>query len=102
LEHFYNTHPVKLKTFMMNSVYKGKSKGKGVPAHAINACRRNGGVAPFILNCGSRCRGVVSLSPLPLYAQAKSLKYPLNGRLGEPQSHFGEERNLFPLPEFES
>jgi hypothetical protein len=32
---------------------------------------------------------VVSFTPQPLYPQGKSSRYPLNRRLGEPQSHSG-------------
>jgi hypothetical protein len=43
---------------------------------------------------------VVSFTPLPLYLQGKSPWYPLNRRLGEPQSRSGrggEEKNSRPL-----
>jgi hypothetical protein len=48
--------------------------------------------------------GVVSLTPPLLYSQGKSPLYVLKRRLDVPQSqygHFGEEKNLFPLPGFE-
>jgi hypothetical protein len=53
-----------------------------------------------ILDFGTRWRWVVSFTPLPLYTRGKSLRYPLDGRLGGPQSQSGrcrEEKNLFPL-----
>jgi len=46
---------------MLNSVYTGKSEGKVVPAYAMKASRRSGGIAPLILNCAIRCMGVVGL-----------------------------------------
>jgi hypothetical protein len=45
--------------------------------------------------------GVVSFTPWPLYPRRKCLQYPLNRRLGGPQSRLerrGEEKNLLPLP----
>ena len=83
---------------MLNSVYTGKSEGKVVPAYAMKACRWSGGIAPLILNCAIRCMEPLALATLCL---GKSLRYPLNIRLVGSQSHFGEERNLFKLPEFE-
>jgi hypothetical protein len=47
---------------------------------------------------------VVSFTPRPLYPQGKSPCYPLDRRLGVPQSRSGrsgEEKNSQPLPEFE-
>jgi hypothetical protein len=44
---------------------------------------------------------VVSFTPRPLYPQGKCLWYPLDRRLGGPQSHSGrggEEKNSLPLP----
>jgi hypothetical protein len=44
---------------------------------------------------------MVSLMSQPLYPWGKDSWYRLNGRLGGPQSHsvhFGEEKNLLPLP----
>jgi hypothetical protein len=52
-----------------------------------------------ILDLGTRWRWVVSLTPRPLYP-----RYPLDRRLGGPQSRSGrsgEEKNLLPLPEIE-
>jgi hypothetical protein len=56
----------------------------------------NGGIAPRILNLGSRWRWVVSFTPRPLYLQGKSPWYPLDRKLGGPQSRSGgggEEKN---------
>jgi hypothetical protein len=57
--------------------------------------------APRILDLGARWRWVVNFSPRPLYPQVKSPWYPLDRRLGEPQSlsgRGGEEKNSQPLP----
>jgi hypothetical protein len=42
----------------------------------------SGGIAPRILDFGTRCRWVVSFSPRPLYSQGMSSRYPLDRRLG--------------------
>jgi hypothetical protein len=47
---------------------------------------------------------VASFTPRPLYSQRKSPWYPLNSRLGGPQSssgHSGEEKNSQPPPGIE-
>jgi hypothetical protein len=56
-----------------------------------------GGYSSIFLDLGTRWRWVVSITPLPLYPRGKRLRYPLNRRLGEPQSRFGrceQEKNL--------
>jgi hypothetical protein len=48
---------------------------------------------------------VVSFTPRSLYPQGKSLCYPIDKRLDEPQyrsEHSGEKKNSQPLPGFES
>jgi hypothetical protein len=60
-------------------------------------------IAPRILDLGTRWRWVVSFTPRPLYPQGKRLRYPLDMRLGGPQSrsgHDGEE--TIPSPRWES
>jgi hypothetical protein len=60
---------------------------------------RNGGIAPHILDLGTRWRLVVTFTPRPLYLQGKSPWYSLDRRLGEPQSRSGrdgEEKNYQP------
>jgi len=55
----------------------------------------SGGIAPGILNLGTRLRWVVSFTPRPLYR-----RYPLYRRLGEPQSlsgRGGEEKKFLPI-----
>jgi len=59
---------------------------------------------PILLLNSPKWGGVGSITPRPLYSQLKSLKYPLNRRLGGPKGrfeHFEGEKNLFPLPGFE-
>jgi hypothetical protein len=54
---------------------------------------------------GTRWRGVISLTPRPLYPEGKSPWYPLDRRLGGPQSRSGhsggEEKNSNLLPGLE-
>jgi hypothetical protein len=69
--------------------------------HATNACWGSGGIALCILDLGARWRLVVSFTPRPLYPQGKSTCYPLDRRLGGPQSRSGrggEKKNSQPLP----
>jgi hypothetical protein len=64
----------------------------------------SGGIEPHILDVGTRCRWVVSFATRVLYPKGKSSWYPLERRLGGPQSRFGrgrEEKNYQPLPRFE-
>jgi hypothetical protein len=46
----------------------------------------SGGIAPSILDIGTRWRWMVSFMSRSLYPQGKSLWYPLDRRLGGPQS----------------
>jgi hypothetical protein len=72
-----------------------KGKGKIIPVlfstehHAMKAYWRSGGISPLILNLGTRCWWVVSFTPQPLYPQGKRRWYPLDRRLGGPQSRCG-------------
>jgi hypothetical protein len=64
-----------------------------------------GGVAPRILNLGTTWRWLISFTPRPLYPQGKSPWYPLDRRLGGPQSRSGrggEEKNSQPPPGIET
>jgi hypothetical protein len=64
----------------------------------------SGGIAPRILYLGTRLRWMVSFTPRSLYPQRKSSWYPLDRRLGGPQSRSGrggEEKNSQPLPGLE-
>jgi hypothetical protein len=61
----------------------------------------SGGIALRILDLGTRWRWVVSFTPRPLYNQGKIPCYPLDRRLGGPQSRSGrggEEKNSPLLP----
>jgi len=49
----------------------------------------NGGSALRIPSLGTRWRRMVSLTPRPLYLRGKNPWYPLNRRLGGPQSRSG-------------
>jgi hypothetical protein len=60
----------------------------------------SGRISPRIPDLGTRWRRVFSFMPRPLYAQGKSPCYPLDRRLGGPQSRSrrgGEEKNSQPL-----
>jgi hypothetical protein len=73
--------------------------------HAMKTYWGIGGVAPRILDLGTRCRWVVSFTPRPLHPQGKSPLYPLHRRLGGPQSRSGqggEEKNPSPRQESNS
>jgi hypothetical protein len=64
-----------------------------------------GGIAPRIPDLCTRWRWVVSFTPRPLYSQGNSPWYPLDRRLGEPQSrsgHNGKEKNSQPLQGIET
>jgi hypothetical protein len=61
-----------------------------------------GGIAPHILDLSTRWRWVVSFIRWLLYPQGKSPWYPLDRRLGRPQSqsgHGGKEKILSPFHE---
>jgi hypothetical protein len=51
------------------------------------------GISPLILDLGTRWRWVVSFTPRPLYPQGKSPCYPLDRRLGGPQSRSGRRES---------
>jgi hypothetical protein len=53
---------------------------------AMKAYWRSEGIAPHILDLGTRWRWVVTFTSWPLYPQEKSSWYPLDRRLGGPQS----------------
>jgi hypothetical protein len=46
----------------------------------------SGGIAPLIIDPGTRWRWVVGFTPRPLYPQEKSPWYPLDRRLGGPRA----------------
>jgi hypothetical protein len=49
----------------------------------------SGGIAPRIINLGTRWRWVVSSKPRPLYPQGKRPRYPLDRGLGGPRNRSG-------------
>jgi hypothetical protein len=72
--------------------------------HAMKTYWGNGGIVPRILDLGTRWRWAVSFILRPLYPQGKMPWYPLDRRLGVPQSRSGrggEEKNFQPLPGIE-
>jgi hypothetical protein len=63
------------------------------------------GIAPLIPDLGTRWRWVVNFTPRLLYSEGKSPWYPLDKRVGGPQSRSGsggEEKNSQPLPGLEA
>jgi len=72
--------------------------------HATKTCYGCGGIAPRILDLGTRWRLVVSFNPWSLYPQGTSPRYALDRRLGGPQNRSGrcgEKKNYKPLEGFE-
>jgi len=64
----------------------------------------SGGIDPRILNLGTRWRWVVCFTPRPSYPRRKIGRYPLDRKLGGPQSRSGrggEGKNSQPLPDIE-
>jgi hypothetical protein len=60
----------------------------------------SGCIDPHFLDLGTTWRRVVNFGPRPLYPRGKSPRYPLDRRLGGPQSRsgrFGEEKILDPI-----
>jgi len=59
--------------------------------HAVKTYRRSGGIGPHILNLGTTLKWVFSFPLRPLNPRVKApLPYPLNRRLGGPQSRSGQ------------
>jgi hypothetical protein len=90
------------------SDYQDKAKGKVVlcltKRLAMKTYWCKGGTVPRILDLGTRWGWVVSFMPPLLYPQGKSPRYPLDRRLGGPQSRSGrggEEINSQPPPAIE-
>jgi len=59
------------------NMWLSKGKGKATPAHAINAYKGSGVIAPLILHLSTRWRWVVSFMPWLFYPYRKTLYYPL-------------------------
>jgi hypothetical protein len=100
--------------FLMLHIVIDLDKGKGNVKVKLSLCfnwspRHEGvlgswGIAPRILDLGTRRRRVVSFTLRPLYPQGKCPWYPLDKRLGGLQSRSGrggEEKNSQPLPGIE-
>jgi len=74
-------------------------KGKGEVFPVLNYeprhedVLRSGGIAPRVLDFGTRWRWVVSFTPRPLYLR-ECLRYSLDRRLGEPESRSGKIPSL--------
>jgi hypothetical protein len=47
-------------------------KGKVIPVHAMKAYRRSRGIAPRILNLGTRWTSVLSFRPQSLYSRERT------------------------------
>jgi hypothetical protein len=61
--------------------------------------RQNKGIDPHFLDLGTSWRWVVRFTPRPLHPRGKSLRHPLDRRLGGPQNQSGrrgEEKILDP------
>jgi len=64
----------------------------------------SGGIPPRVLDVGTRRRWVASFTPRLLHPQEKISWYPLDRRLGGPQSRYKRgngEKNSQPLPVLE-
>jgi hypothetical protein len=72
-----------------------RNKDKLVPVifltqhQAMKTYWGSGGIAPRIPDLGTTWRAVVNFTPRPLYLQGKNPWYPLDRRLGGPQSRSG-------------
>jgi hypothetical protein len=97
-----------LWSVILTSIKIGKVKEKAnlslcsflTEHHAMKAYW-GGGIAPRILDLGTRLRWVVSFTPRSLYIQGKSPWYPLDRRLGGPRRWSGRgdgKRNSQPPP----
>jgi len=66
----------------------------------MKAYRGSVGITPRILDLGTRWRCMASFTPRTLYPQGKNPLYPLDRRLGGPQSRSGsgDEDKKFPVP----
>jgi hypothetical protein len=81
----------------LNCTVEGKVASVLLTEHqTMKAYWGSGGIASGILDLGTRWRWVVSFTHPPLYPQGKSLWYPLDVRLGGPQSRYGRGSEKFP------
>jgi hypothetical protein len=90
-----------LKLFLYLIKYHAMKTCPLLNHHAVKTQWGSGGIAPRILNLVTRWRWVVSFTPRPLYPRGKSSLFPLDRRLGGPQSQSGccgEEKNSHHCP----
>jgi hypothetical protein len=66
----------------------GKVKGKVFALHAMKACRRSRGIAPLILNLGTRFGEGLTSRP-DHFISGKESRYQFSRGLGGPQSGYG-------------
>ena len=79
-------------------------KSGSISVHAIKAYRWSGGIALPILNLYIRWKRVFNVANQPLYTRREDIRYPLDRRMGWPQSlsdRLGEKRRLLRVPGFE-
>jgi hypothetical protein len=96
--------PFRIYNKLSDQIYFGRSKGKFVSVlNWISTTPRRllcgGCIDPYFLDLGTSWRWVVSFTPRPLYPRGKSSQYPLDMRMGGPQSRSGQredEKNLDP------
>jgi hypothetical protein len=98
-----------LKRYTKIFMHTAKGKGKVVPVlltehHTMKTYWGSGGIVPRVHDLDTSWRWVV-IMPQPLYSDWRSPLYPLDRRLGGPQSRFGhsggEENNSQPPPGIE-
>jgi hypothetical protein len=94
----------KLLPMFRSNYHKEKAKSLSLIKHHATKTLENGGIASHILNLGTRQRWRVRFTLWPLYSPGKSSWFPLELRLGGPESqsgHCGDKKNLLPLPGIE-
>jgi hypothetical protein len=60
-----------------------------VTVYSKKAYRDSRGIAPLILNFGTRCKPVVNFMPRPNLRLGKGSRYPLNRRVDGPKNWLG-------------
>jgi hypothetical protein len=91
-----------LRTYVMTHASMSRVRGKVVPVLtqlSTMPSRRMGSgcIYPRFLDLGTSWWWVVSFTPLLLYPRGKSLRYPLDRRLGGPQSRSGRHGEVIIL-----
>jgi hypothetical protein len=102
------THPILWLLYpQMSNFTRGKVEVKWYQSSPFAYLRTtpwrlwwSGGIAPRILKLGTLWRWMVSFTPRPLYPQRNCTWYPLDRRLGGPQSRSGRggEEKKIPAP----